>query len=353
MALLALLATGCWRSFTPGEAEADLGGGELGFPDSGAPDLGAADLGAPDYGTPDTCTPGWRLGEPCARDFDCDDRCICDGAERCVAAHCEAATVAACPASVPCATATCDDVRGCGWSLDPSVCDDHEFCNGVEICVPEYGCRRGVTPTCDDANDCTYDSCTPGIGCVHGARDDDGDGFVLGACGGTDCNDMNPAVHPGAAEICDSLDDDCSGDWDYDLPMCTTPYDTCASASYVDAPGEYQGTTIGNGDDYLLSCGPGGVDVVYRLHVDATRIVELANLAVGSHVASSSMPVAIAVRPWLDCAAGPDTRCAVGPTWSGGDVHPTADMPILLTPGDYAVLLEHPTPCAYVFRVIW
>jgi hypothetical protein len=38
--------------------------------------------------------------------------------------------------------------------------------------------------------------------------DDDGDGFS--ECAG-DCNDGNAAVHPGATEICDGLDNDCDG----------------------------------------------------------------------------------------------------------------------------------------------
>ncbi len=42
--------------------------------------------------------------------------------------------------------------------------------------------------------------------------DNDGDGYTDAACGGTDCNDSNAAINPGASEICgDSIDQDCSG----------------------------------------------------------------------------------------------------------------------------------------------
>lgn len=39
----------------------------------------------------------------------------------------------------------------------------------------------------------------------------DGDGFISTSCGGPDCDDANPAIHPGATEICNGLDDNCSG----------------------------------------------------------------------------------------------------------------------------------------------
>ena len=39
-------------------------------------------------------------------------------------------------------------------------------------------------------------------------RDDDGDGYS--ECQG-DCDDDNPAIHPGATEVCDGLDDNCDG----------------------------------------------------------------------------------------------------------------------------------------------
>jgi len=43
---------------------------------------------------------------------------------------------------------------------------------------------------------------------VAPSKDNDGDGFS--ACQG-DCNDHNAAVYPGAAEICDGLDNNCDG----------------------------------------------------------------------------------------------------------------------------------------------
>ena len=56
---------------------------------------------------------------------------------------------------------------------------------------------------CEDANDYNCDGST-------GLYDSDGDGF--GAC--EECDDGNASVTPGAIEVCNGLDDDCSGDID-------------------------------------------------------------------------------------------------------------------------------------------
>ncbi|HEU5179538.1 MAG TPA: MopE-related protein [Candidatus Polarisedimenticolia bacterium] len=47
--------------------------------------------------------------------------------------------------------------------------------------------------------------------------DHDADGDGMSICDG-DCNDGNPAIHPGALEVCDGLDDDCDSQIDEGFP---------------------------------------------------------------------------------------------------------------------------------------
>src|SRR5262249_38324823 len=73
---------------------------------------------------------------------------------------------------------------------------------------------------CADADSCTTDLCSSGL-CNHIPRDDDADGFVSAACGGNDCNDLDPQVNPGAPELCsDGVDNDCNGVADCFDPAC-------------------------------------------------------------------------------------------------------------------------------------
>ncbi|HEU5181730.1 MAG TPA: putative metal-binding motif-containing protein, partial [Candidatus Polarisedimenticolia bacterium] len=60
---------------------------------------------------------------------------------------------------------------------------------------------NGVDDDCDNAVD-------------EGMPDADGDGFD--AC--ADCNDAAPSVHPGAVEVCNAVDDNCSGTADEGFP---------------------------------------------------------------------------------------------------------------------------------------
>ena len=54
--------------------------------------------------------------------------------------------------------------------------------------------------------------------------DHDGDGYTDEACGGTDCDDADPEVNPGATDgppdHCDRIDNDCDGTMDEGCPSC-------------------------------------------------------------------------------------------------------------------------------------
>jgi len=124
-----------------------------------------------------------------------------------------------------------DDISGDGGvsECDPACADD-EVC--VEsVCVPgsEDGDGDGfpAAQDCDDTdpdvNPDASEVCN-GIdddcsGRADEPFDDDRDGYTT--CGGgdvdlRDCNDRDPAVHPGAPERCNGADDDCDGGIDED-----------------------------------------------------------------------------------------------------------------------------------------
>ncbi|WP_173179960.1 MopE-related protein [Desulfosarcina ovata] len=82
----------------------------------------------------------------------------------------------------------------------------------------------GIDQDCDGA-DLIVEACV----------DADGDGYTDPACGGSDCNDADAGVYPGATEIAgDGIDQDCNG---VDLAATTDSTDPHAGLTYADYPG--------------------------------------------------------------------------------------------------------------------
>ncbi len=110
--------------------------------------------------------------------------------------------------AIACCNVAADGTRHCGSDCNDSSANAHsglpEACDGLDN-------------DCDGAID-------EGVGEPH-YLDADHDGFGLATssplvqCGvvagyvtnDTDCNDADPSIHPGAAEPCDSIDNNCSG----------------------------------------------------------------------------------------------------------------------------------------------
>ena len=157
-------------------------------------------------------------GESCNDGVDNDCNGLVDGAD-----------IASCPAG-------CVDADGDGY--ESAACGGTD-CNDANFSInPAAGeqCVNGVDDNCDGRVD-TADPLCPN-GCV----DLDHDGYESAACGGSDCDDSNPRVHPGAVEICgNGIDDNCNGLVDDVDPACPV--------GCVDADGDgYRSTTCGGQD---------------------------------------------------------------------------------------------------------
>ena len=125
-------------------------------------------------------------------------------------------------------------------NLFGSSCENAE---GGARCI-QYGCIYGgdtswcdgeVAKTCapDDSGDLVVsflteiDCAATGKECKQGLcvlPDDDDDGYPGAEYGGNDCDDANPAINPGASEVCDGVDNDCNGQVDDEATGATTWY---------------------------------------------------------------------------------------------------------------------------------
>ena len=84
-------------------------------------------------------------------------------------------------------------------------------------------------------------------------RDLDGDGHADAHCGGDDCDDTAPDVHPGAPEICDGIDDDCDRVVD---PACVGLGATYLKSDDPERYAEFGYSVAVSGDGALVAVAP-------------------------------------------------------------------------------------------------
>ena len=166
---------------------------------------------------------------------------------------------------------TCPDAFSPSLSFGP-VYTRVQPCSGSVDLRKEFWNTTGITPAADGwatilldpspSGQCTFIGSTTMLngvetGIITGfvlsdvdCADIDGDGYVT--CDG-DCDDHNAAVHPGAAETCNGIDDDCDGHvdegLDRDADTVSDCVDNCpdaANTAQLDRDGDSVGDVCDN-----------------------------------------------------------------------------------------------------------
>ena len=130
------------------------------------------------------------------------------------------------------------------------------------------GCGGSTVPG-RDAGACTsHADCIEGYSCVNGkceegpaCSDLDGDLYCSFYEGGRDCNDNRGDIHPGAAEQCDGVDNDCDALTDEDCPCdpgqtqpCGTDLGICRKGEQGCDDGQWGECVGGRGPDPDETC---------------------------------------------------------------------------------------------------
>ncbi len=230
-----------------------------------------------------------------------------------------------------CQEGVCDVMTGCDVSDRPdgTACDDGDVCSTADACMAG-ACVGGAPLDCDDANDCTDDTCGPG-GCMNtaapaGTSCDDGNGCTTGdvcgagvcaGSGGPDCDDGNPCT----ADSCDpvvgctnvSVADGVACD---DGDACTTG-DSCVSgACAAGSPTMCAGDACNSG-----SCNPvtGACELTPTNEGGACDDTDVCTV---TDVCTSGVCVGSGALPCDDSNACTDDSCVAG---SGCTFMPVAD----------------------------
>ena len=203
-------------------------------------------------GVVDSCTPGTPTAEVCDNvDNDCNG--VTDDGDVCNPVACFTLNPGSAAAGQPvtfdasCSHAAPDDagIVRYEWNFDLPTENPANFQMEAQGRTVNHAYAMGMEATpalkvTDSHNRVAFAFKKITITCL----DSDGDGYANDACGGTDCDDADAAIHPGATEVCNGVDDNCNVlvDEDYvSLPTtcgigaCTaTGTTSCVASSVLD-----------------------------------------------------------------------------------------------------------------------
>jgi hypothetical protein len=166
----------------------------------------------------------------------------------------------------------CPDIDRDGHTTCAGDCDDDDAAihpGAVELC-------NNIDDDCnvliDDDAICMYE----GEQCIEGTcitcPDFDGDEYA--SCAG-DCDDNNAAIHPGAVELCNSVDDDCDGTVD-DGALCGSGeeciFGTCTACIDIDTDGF--SPCDGDCDDNNADILPGATEICNGIDDDCDGTID-------------------------------------------------------------------------------
>lgn len=118
----------------------------------------------------------------------CNDGQYCNGVETCdLLADCVDGPVPSGNDGFDCTADACNEnTDTCDHTPNDAACSDGQYCNGVEVCEVGRGCVDGPDPDCDDGISCTVDECVEASdSCTHMADNhlcDHGDECTVDIC---------------------------------------------------------------------------------------------------------------------------------------------------------------------------
>lgn len=195
----------------------------------------------------------------------CDDGIVCNGVESCnVDSGCTNPPDVNCDDAIGCTFDQCNEPDGsCSHLAQDFICDDGQFCNGVESCGA-MGCVAGTAPNCNDGIACTTDTCNTMTNSCKSVPNDSlcGCGETCNASAGGCGSFCTVATCQGKVYACgDCVDNDGDCKIDSQDSQCLGPCDNTEDSFYGGISGQNnspcksdcyfdQDTGAGNDDCY-------------------------------------------------------------------------------------------------------